>query len=185
MEDTEIIDLYLQRDENAIGETAKKYGGRLRSLSRNMTGNQQDAEECVNDTLLVTWNHIPPEIPKHLPAYLFKITRNLSLDIIAKHSAKKRSAFMQQLLSELDECAVADIHTIESEIDRSELAKRITRFLYTQSELERDLFLCRYFHGNRISEIAFEVQMSENRVTTRLFRTREKLRKVLEQEGYL
>ena len=54
MEDTEIIDLYWQRDQRAIDETHGKYGGFLAGIAWNILRSHSDAEECVNDTYLRT-----------------------------------------------------------------------------------------------------------------------------------
>ena len=56
MEDREIVNLYWERNSNAIKETASKYGGYCKSIAKNILGNNEDAEECVNDTYLNTWN---------------------------------------------------------------------------------------------------------------------------------
>ena len=63
MEDNQIIDLYWARDQRAIDETSGKYGGFLLQLAWNILRSHADAEECVNDTYLHTWNAIPPARP--------------------------------------------------------------------------------------------------------------------------
>ena len=79
MDDTQIIDLYWDRDQGAITATAGKYGSFLHALSWNILRSHHDAEECVNDTYFRAWNAIPPERPSALRAWLGRITRNLSL----------------------------------------------------------------------------------------------------------
>lgn len=81
MEDEKIVQLYLNRDEAAIQNTAVKYGPRLRSLSFGITSDEQTAEECENDTYLKAWNRIPPCEPKtYFYAFLARITRFISID---------------------------------------------------------------------------------------------------------
>lgn len=70
MEDREIIDLYWQRDQQAIHETSGKYGGFLWNIAWNILRSHGDAEECVNDTYLRTWNAIPPARPTAFRAWL-------------------------------------------------------------------------------------------------------------------
>ena len=90
MDDNEIIELFWQRSEDALTECGQKYGGYCRTVARNITGNDGDADECVNDTWLRAWNAIPPVRPSKLKAFLAKITRNLALDRYeASHSEKR------------------------------------------------------------------------------------------------
>ena len=74
MEDNQIIDLYLQRDESAIIHTANQYGKRLRNISMGIVAELETAEECENDTYLQAWNSIPPNEPRnYLFAFLVRI----------------------------------------------------------------------------------------------------------------
>ena len=57
--DDEIIELYWKRDPKAIEETQTHYGEKLGRLSFGILENREDAQECVNDTYLRTWNSIP------------------------------------------------------------------------------------------------------------------------------
>ena len=107
MEDREIIDLYWQRDQQAIHETSGKYGGFLWNIAWNILRSHGDAEECVNDTYLRTWNAIPPARPTAFRAWLGRITRNLSLDRWKLGRALRRGQGAEVLLGELDECIPA------------------------------------------------------------------------------
>lgn len=80
MEDHEIINLYYDRAQQAITETSSKYNAYCMHIARAILGDEEDAKECVNDTWLKAWNTIPPQKPKHLAAYLGRITRNASID---------------------------------------------------------------------------------------------------------
>ena len=63
MDDEQIIELFWQRSEDAITALDAKYGRLCHALSYQLTNNQQDAEECVNDAYLGIWNAIPPAAP--------------------------------------------------------------------------------------------------------------------------
>ena len=80
LEDSKIIKLFWDRDENAIKEVSDKYSAYCSSIAHNILGNVGDAEECVNDTFLQAWNSIPPHKPLFLRTFLGKITRNLSFN---------------------------------------------------------------------------------------------------------
>ena len=90
MEDEKIVQLYWDRDERAIPETAAKYGGYCTSIAQNILGSAEDAEECVNDTYMSAWNSIPPHRPGNLCTFLGKLTRNLSLNRYRYNTAHKR-----------------------------------------------------------------------------------------------
>ena len=76
IDDNKIVQLYFDRDENAVNATAEKYGNYCNSIAINILGNKEDAEECVSDTYFKTWNSIPPNRPSVLKSFLGKITRN-------------------------------------------------------------------------------------------------------------
>lgn len=59
MDDSDIIHLYFNRDENAIKQTAIKYGSKLNGLSYKILRSSEDSEECVSDTYLKAWNTMP------------------------------------------------------------------------------------------------------------------------------
>lgn len=67
MEDAQIIELFFARSEDAISELDMKYGKLCHKLADNILASAQDAEECVNDAYLSTWNAIPPQRPESIP----------------------------------------------------------------------------------------------------------------------
>ena len=104
-EDTHIVQMYWDRNETAISESAMKYGTYCTSIAQNILQNPADAEECVNDTWLHAWNAMPPHRPSLLSTFLGKITRNLSFDLYRKMHRKKRGGSqMDAVLDELEEC---------------------------------------------------------------------------------
>lgn len=70
MDDNAIIELFFARSEQAIRELDDKYGKICHSVSYNILHSRQDAEECVNDAYLGTWNAIPPVRPNPLRAVI-------------------------------------------------------------------------------------------------------------------
>ena len=87
MDDSAIVELFWKRDEQAIAATTEKYNVYCLSIAMNILGNIEDAEECVNDAYLNTWNSIPPNKPKMLSTYLGKIVRNMSFNLYKKNRA--------------------------------------------------------------------------------------------------
>ena len=183
MEDAQIIELYWQRNQSAIEETAGKYGPFLRDVSWNILRSYPDAEECVNDTYLRTWNAIPPARPTAFCAWLGRIARNLSLDRWKQSQAEKRGGGATELLlGELDQCVPAPNGTEQAMEDR-ELAALISRFLRRLPTDSRVMFLRRYWYGEDLADIARKLGCGQGKVKSSLFRTRKALRAYLEKEG--
>ena len=180
LEDSDIIELYLKRDERAIDETATKYGPYCEKIALNILNNQFDAEECVNDTYLRTWNSIPPTLPRIFSAFLAKITRNVAIDKYKSRNAEKRIANPISL-DELSEC-VGD-GTISDQLEISAIGSAISKFLHGESEINRRIFVRRYFFEDSVRDIAKFYRISESKVKTSLHRTRERLKRFLEKEG--
>lgn len=184
MDDEQIIALYFERNENAISETEKKYGRYLASISFNILASEEDARECVNDTLYSAWNSIPPNRPSMLSTYLGKIIRHLSIDRWRRDKAAKRGGGQIPLaLDELEECALGS-GDFTDEIIKQELMDKINSLIKELPETERRVFLRRYWYLDSIDSIAEAFGFSAGKVKSMLLRTRRKLRKMLAGEGY-
>lgn len=184
MEDDRIVDLYWQRSEDAISETASKYGKYLHSIAYRILSNIQDSEECVNDTYIAAWNAMPPHRPSLLSAFLGKITRRLSLDLWRKYSAQKRGGGeMDLVMDELSDC-IADPVEVETLIEQQEMVRIIREFLDELPVTERRVFLRRYWYMDPTADIASDYGFTESKTSSMLHRTRRKLREKLESEGY-
>jgi len=183
MDDNAIIALYWAREERALEETSFKYGSYCRNIAYNILSNREDTEECVNDTWLRAWNAMPPQRPGILSAFLGKITRNLSLDRFKLSRAGKRGGGnVPVALEELADC-VPGLDSVEQTVAEAELSRTVDRFLRTLPERDCCLFLRRYWYLDSMSDIARRYQMAEGTVKSNLYRTRQKLRGYLEQEG--
>lgn len=179
--DSTIIELFFARDESAISKTAEKYGRKLFGISENITGDPEDAEECVNDTYLAAWNSIPPTRPDNYYAYICRIVRNISLDRADRKKAGKRSAEVVPFSAEL-ESVLADT---EADPGRAEeLPALLDGFLRGLDEDTRLMFLRRYFYGDSTSRISEMTGVGENVIYARLFRARKRLKKLLVKEGF-
>lgn len=182
MEDNAIIELYWQRSQNAISETAAKYGGRLNSLSMNILHSREDAEECVNDTYHAAWNTLPPQRPNFFFAYLAKLTRNFSFSRYDYYHAQKRGATVVELSDELENCIPAP-NDLEQKMESKEIGRIVSEFLHSQSPEMRRVFVRRYWYLDSIQTISEAYGISESKVKSMLFRMRGKLREHFEKEG--
>lgn len=184
MNDSEIIELYWQRKENAILQTSRKYGEYCRAIAEHILSNAQDAEECVSDTWLHAWNSIPPQRPDFFRAFLARITRNLAFSRWRSTGAQKRGGgTFSSVLDELSEC-IPDSETPENILQYKELVGILNRFLDELSARDRSIFLRRYFYAESAAAIAAQFGLRPENILVILSRTRRKFRQKLSQEGY-
>ena len=182
MEDAQIIDLYWQRDEEAIRATDGKYGPFCHRLAMNILHSFQDSEECVSDTYSRCWDTMPPQRPNSLRAYLGAIVRNLSISRYRSAHAQKRSGGMEVLLSELEGCVPAP-ESVQRTVEAAELSELISGWLEGLGAEDRALFSRRYWNGDAVKTLSGELGVRPNALTKRLLRLRESLRLTLEREG--
>ena len=184
MTDTEIISLFFERSEQAITELDKKHGSAVARVARNILGNAQDTEECVNDTYLGAWNAIPPYKPNPLRTFVCKIARNLATKKYHSNTAAIRNSQYDLALDELEE-VLADSDSVEKAYEAQELKEAINGFMATLNSSDRFIFMRRYWYSDPVKDIAKMANSTSNSVTVRLFRIREKLRRYLVKEGLL
>lgn len=183
MEDERIIDLYLERSEDAISQSSLKYGRYCHSIAYNILYSDEDSEECVSDTWLRAWGAIPPAIPASLKAFFGKITRNLALDRYDAAKAKKRGGGdTETALDELSE-VIPDNGAAASALEEIELTEILNTFLASLTPEKRKIFMRRYWYMDQVRDIAGFYKVSESKVKTTLFRCREELKAVLAKEG--
>lgn len=183
MNEQTLLLLYAARDEQAIAETKRTCGRSCLQLAKQILGNDADAEECLADTLLAAWQHIPPDAPDSLQAYLLRITRNKALHLLEQRRAEKRGGGEGTVaIDELAECLPGG-ETPEDAFDRKQLRECLRSFVNSLPKREREIFLRRYFFADSVKAIASRLGVRENAVSKSLARSREKLRRLLKKEN--
>lgn len=182
MEDSRIIELYFERNEQAIKETGQKYGGFCYRIAMNVLGIMEDAEECVNDTYYSAWKQIPPTRPDDFKAFLGRITRNISISRFRAMRAKKRYNSMEIMLSELNDC-VPSSDNVEQKIEAMQLGEYISDWLDSLPEEDQVLFVRRYWFGDAVHELAYQCGTTAAKMAQRMLRLRKGLRAALEKKG--
>ena len=184
VDDDMIVDLYWEHSEAAISETSKKHGVYCHVIAYNVLANFRDAEECVNDTYMSTWNAIPPTRPRMLKSFLGRLARNIALDKFDYNTAQKRNGEFDDILSEIGELSSLQ-DDVESQYAAGKVAKIISEFLRSMDMDSRVVFVRRYWHSDSIKDISTRFRMSESKIKSMLFRTRNKLKAHLEREGVI
>lgn len=184
MTDSEIIELYNRRDERAIRETQAAYGKYCEKIAYNILGDKQEAQECVNEALLKAWENIPPDRPQILSAYLATITRNEAILRYRRETAAKRGKGSVPLV--LDDFAeiIPSGASIERTAEHREMLAEINRYLKRLPEINRTIFVLRFFCFESIPDIADRLGLGKKAVSAILYRTKKQIKKHLEKEGY-
>lgn len=173
----DIIERLERRDEAGLQLLKQYYSDYCYSIIYNLLRSHEETEEALSDVWLKIWNSIPPERPLRFRAYLAKTARNIALDYIKRNNTQKRSG-ITVLLDEIAE-VVPDM--VKSDIALKDV---LNRFIRSLGDEDQRLFLRRYWYGASIEELANDFDCSQTRIANILHRTRKKLRKYLEQEGY-
>ena len=182
MEDSKIIQLFWERNEAALTAVSEKYGRYCSAIARNLLGNEQSVEECVNDTWMELWEAIPPNRPERLLAFIGEITRNNALNAVKESKAQKRGGGEYSIV--LDELYdVASDYSVERIAERHEIMASVNRFLERLPERKQKVFVLRYWHCCSVSDISQIVGMSEANVYNVLKRVRKKLIEHLNKEA--
>lgn len=182
MEDLNIIELFFRRSEQAIEEIRLKYEKLCASIVRRIVPDSRDVEECVSDTWLRIWNTIPPDRPDSLKSYVARVSRNLALDRYDYNTAEKRSTALTEAFEELEPCLpeAGDYDHVER---AGEFRAFINGFLRSLAEETRVIFVLRYWYGYSLAEIASQLSVSEPKIKSSLFRTRNRLLAEMTKEG--
>lgn len=180
MEDVNIVQLYWDRDQSAIGESDQKYGKYCFAVANRILDSREDSCECVNDTWHNAWRAIPPEKPAKLKPFFSRITRNLALDRYAYHNAQKRNTRLETVMDEYWQCIPNGDMPLD---DRLVLKDLLNRFLASLDKQTRIIFLQRYWYVCTTKEIARNVGLSESNVNVILHRTRNRFKLYLQKEG--
>lgn len=183
MDDRAIIQLFQSRDEAAISAVREKYGAYCGSVALGITGDEQDAEECVSDALYRLWDSIPPAEPKSLRAFAGRITRNISINRLRDASRQKRGG--GEPLAALDELAscVSAGRTPERIVEDAELTVCLDRWLASLPSEQRVAFVRRYWYLDSIDALSIRMGWSKSKTTSLLARLRASLRERLDSEG--
>ena len=182
LDDSKIIELFFERSEEAIAELSSKYGAVCSKVALGVLNDRRDAEECVNDAYLGTWNTIPPQKPSPLLSYVCRIVRNLAIKKYHANTAEKRNSIYDVALDELESC-FASSPSAEEEWTATGTAHVINAFLKSLNKENRVMFVRRYWFADSIDDLARLFGISKHNVSVRLSRIRGKLKQHLLKEG--
>lgn len=170
---------YIQNNELEIEEIMKKYNHYIYTIINRsyIMFSKEDEEEIILDVYLTLWNNKEKlDINKSMTAYIAGITKNLIL----------KKARQQKYIENIEDYQerLTSIQNIEIDYVESQKNKFIINELEKMKQEDREIFMTYYYERRKIKEIAIMFKISESKVKSKLFRTRNKLKKILNKGGY-
>lgn len=154
-------------------------------LAYRMTGNQQDAEDVVQETFLRAYRQLDRyESRASFGTWLYRIAANYALDLIR---SRKRHAGAQAAAPEPGAEAWDPLLSVPSPApgpDRvafsNQVQRQVSEALDSLTPQERTAFVLRHFEGQSIDEISLTLGIGGNAAKHSIFRAVQKLRRALE-----
>ena len=181
--DEKIIDMYWERNPNAIQETDEKYGALLRNVAYNILSDALDCEECQNDTYFDVWNAIPSARPTAFSAFIVQIMRRTAIDRYRKKSSKRRVPSQLTLSIEDLENSICNSLSIEEAYEAKEIGKMVNDYVASLNDRQRYIFIDRYYMAESVEKIASDLAIPVKTAYLEIGKIKKGLRKYLERNG--
>ena len=179
--DEQIIELYWQREEEAIQETDKKYGQFLFKIAYNVLHDRLDCEECQNDTYLGVWNAIPPTRPTVFPAFITQIMRRIAINRYKEKTSKKHIPSEYTISMEDIKDTLHSNETVDSEYAAEELGKIISDYVRSLTDRQRYIFIDRFYLAEPVETIAADLSISVSTIYREIENIKQGLKTYLER----
>lgn len=179
MKKEKLIKQYIEKDSLNIEKVMKDYTNYLYIIvkNKNFKLTEEDIEEIVSDVFLAVWkNQKKLDMQKGMSSYLAAI---------ANHLYNKKLRNSKNVMDiESYENQLQDTKNIEQQIEDKQKNHMILQEIDTMKQEDQDIFLYYYYYAKSIKEIAKQLNITEGKVKSRLFRIRKKLKNKLEKRGY-
>ena len=172
------INQVLEGNTNAFGVLVDQYKDLVFTLALRMLKNREEAEEVSQDTFIKIFKSLKKfKGDSKFSTWIYKVTYNTCLDRLKKN---KR----QQQVDSIDEFTEKHVYTIDNALENMVEAERLQAIQECISLLpSEDGFLVTlyYFEEQSLAEISKIISISANHVKVKLFRSRQKLARILKE----
>jgi RNA polymerase sigma-70 factor (ECF subfamily) len=169
-------------DNDAFRQLVEQHGRAIFRLAYRMTGNEEDAEDAVQETFLKAYRRIDSfDARSSFSTWLYRITSNCCLDLIRKRKTREQRRERgpdpeQDVLVSLPAATPGP----DRELYSSQISQSVQVALGELSAQERTAFVLRHFEGLSIEEIGQTLGTGTNATKHSIFRAVQKLRRSLE-----
>jgi len=169
-------------DQDAFGMLVERHSIRLFQMVYRMTGNEQDAEDLVQETFLRAYKQLNRfEARAGFGTWLHRIAANCSLDLLRKR--KRLEQRVEAVGSESEE----PLSTFSSpaplpddQVFHSEVKQKVADVMEQLTPTERTAFVLRHYEGKSIEEIGLALGAGPSATKQSIFRAVQKMRRALE-----
>jgi RNA polymerase sigma-70 factor, ECF subfamily len=169
-------------DSGAFRVLVERHSRPVFRLAFRLTGNQQDAEDVVQETFLRAFGRLNRfEARASFGTWLHRIAVNCAMDVL-------RGRPKAQLLASLDDQASAGTADTPDEdaigperwAESAEIRRSLNQALDVLTPAERAAFVLRHFEGRSLDEIGRELGLRTSATKHSIFRAVQKVRRALE-----
>ena len=169
-------------DRDAFRVLVERHSRSLFRLAFRMTGNQQDAEDVVQDSFLRAYKQLDRfDERASFGTWVYRIAVNCSLDLV--RSRKRRNEHVAPAELEMED-PILSLPSHDPTPDRmalsGEVRDRVAEAMTELSASERTAFVLRHFEGMRIEEVSRVLGCQPGAAKHSVFRAVQKLRRALE-----
>jgi RNA polymerase sigma-70 factor, ECF subfamily len=169
-------------DVEAFLSLVERHRRSMYNLALRMTGNEQDAKDVVQDSVLNAYLHLDQfEARANLRTWLTRIVVNCALDHL-RGRRRRPDLNNPKPLSAVFDTAASSLPDPERLAASADWRRRVSDVMEVMSPLERVTFTLRHFEGCSINEIAQTVGIGHNAAKQHIFRAVRKIRRALEPD---
>ena len=169
-------------DNEAFRLLVEQHGRAIFRLAYRITGNEEDAEDIVQETFLKAYRQIDRyEARASFSTWLYSIASNCALDLLRKRKTRERNRDRGPN-PDRDVLASMPARTPgpDRELYSSQISVGVHAALDELSGQERAAFILRHFEGLSIEEIGLALGTGSSATKHSIFRVVQKLRRSLE-----
>ena len=160
-------------DRDAFRALVERHGRGLFRLAWRMTGNQQDAEDVVQEAFFRAWKQLARfDGRSSFATWVYRIASNYALDLIR---ARRHSDSTDAAGSLAGTDPAPDRLVFSGQVEG-----RVAAAMEELSAQERTAFVLRHFEGMSIDQIGAALNLAPSATQNSIFRAVQKLRRALE-----
>ena len=179
--DAALVTRAREGDQDAFRLLVERHSVRLFQLAFRMTGNEQDAEDLVQETFLRAYKQLNRfQSRAGLGTWLYRIAANCSLDLLRRQKRRGEQETVEFDSEEAFPAILSDAPAPDQQVYHGEVRQKVESVMRELTPMERTAFVLRHFEGLSIEEIGSALGVGPGATKQSIFRAVQKMRRALE-----